>query len=193
MMLSQLPFREIWAVDFEFKADPGDRPVPICLVAKELRNGRVVRLWENEFGVRPPYSTNDDSLFIAYYASAEMGCHKALGWPTPLHLLDLYAEFRNLTSGLTLPAGRGLIGALIYHGLDHVDADDKEAMRALAMRGGSWTNQERCDLLDYCQTDVTALERLLPAMIPHLNLPQALLRGAYMAAAAAMEWTGVPA
>src|SRR5262249_50758174 len=34
--------------------------------------------------------------------------------------------------------------------------------------------------------------RLLPAMLPQIDLPRALLRGRYMAAAAAMEHTGTP-
>jgi hypothetical protein len=46
--------------------------------------------------------------------------------------------------------------------------------------------------LDYCETDVAALERLLPVMLPRIDLPRALLRGRYMAAAAAMEHIGVP-
>jgi hypothetical protein len=46
--------------------------------------------------------------------------------------------------------------------------------------------------LEYCAGDVAALERLLPAMLPRLDLPRALLRGRYMGAAAAMEWNGVP-
>src|SRR5262249_27811061 len=48
------------------------------------------------------------------------------------------------------------------------------------------------ELVDYCQTDVDPLGRLLQAMLPTLDLPRALLRGRYMAAAAAMEWNGVP-
>jgi DNA polymerase family A len=39
---------------------------------------------------------------------------------------------------------------------------------------------------------VDALARLLPALLPYLDLPRALLRGRYMQAAARMEWTGVP-
>src|SRR5262249_5705020 len=42
------------------------------------------------------------------------------------------------------------------------------------------------------QTDVDALARLLPVMLPRLDLPRALLRGRYMAAAARMEWNSVP-
>jgi hypothetical protein len=47
-------------------------------------------------------------------------------------------------------------------------------------------------ILDYCQQDTEALARLLPAMLPRIDLPRALLRGRYMAAAAAMEHAGVP-
>ena len=57
---------------------------------------------------------------------------------------------------------------------------------------GPGRKQERAAILDYCATDVAALERLLPAMLPRIDLPRALLRGRYMAAAAAMEWNGVP-
>jgi hypothetical protein len=36
-------FEELWCVDFEFRAPAGERPDPVCLVARELRTGRVVR------------------------------------------------------------------------------------------------------------------------------------------------------
>jgi len=61
-----MPYQEIWAVDFEFMAGPGEDPDPICLVAWELRSGRRVRLWRHEFGLAPPYSTGADTLFVAY-------------------------------------------------------------------------------------------------------------------------------
>ena len=65
-------------------------------------------------------------------------------------------------------------------------------MRQLALRGGPWTSEESAALLDYCQTDVDSLKRLLPKMLPSIDLPRALLRGRYMAAVAQMEYTGVP-
>ena len=43
-------FREVWAVDFEFVAPPGERPTPVCLVARELKSGRTIRLWRDQFG-----------------------------------------------------------------------------------------------------------------------------------------------
>jgi len=110
--LERWPYREIWLADFEFMAGAGERPVPVCLCARELRSGREIRIWRDEFGPLPPYPTGVDSLFVAYMASAELGCHLALGWPMPERVLDLCAEFRCGTNGLTVPAGRGLIGAL---------------------------------------------------------------------------------
>ena len=60
----------------------------------------------------------------------------------------------------------------------------------MAARGPGATTPE--EILDYCETDVVALERLLPAMVPRIDLPRALLRGRYMAAAAIMEYNGMP-
>ena len=60
------------------------------------------------------------------------------------------------------------------------------------MRGGPWMAAEREAILDYCESDVTALERLLTRMAPAIDLPRALVRGRYMAAAACIEWNGVP-
>jgi DNA polymerase-1 len=190
--INALPFREIWAVDFEFDAKPGENPEPICLVALELRSGRQVRLWQDEFSPIPPYPTGPDTLFVAYYASAEIGCHLALGWPVPERILDLFTEFRNLANGLTTPSGFGLIGALVYHGLDAIGTGEKDEMRELALRGGPWTAQERDALLDYCESDVDSLARLLPAMLPKIDVPRAMYRGRYMAAAARIERAGVP-
>jgi hypothetical protein len=180
-------------VDFEFAAPPGNNPRPLCCVARELRSGRLERLWLADHAPHaPPYDTGEGSLCVAYYASAEWGCHLALGWPTPARILDLYAEFRCLTSGLAAPCGNGLLGALAYFGLDALGAAEKQGMRELAMRGGPYTDAERAALLDYCQSDVDALARLLPAMLPRIDLPRALLRGRYTVAAARMERAGIP-
>jgi DNA polymerase I len=191
-MFDKLPFREIWLVDFEFCAVPGEAPEPVCLVAWELRSGRRERVWHDKFGSTPPYPTGPDVLFVAYYASAEIGCHLALGWPVPERVLDLFTEFRNNTNGIELPSGRGLIGALAFYGLDSIGAVEKEEMRNLVLRGGPWTDAERVAVLDYRESDVAALARLLPTMLPQIDLPRALLRGRYMVAAARMERNGVP-
>ena len=194
MKIGSTFFDHVWCVDFEFSAPSGERPDPICLVAQDLASGRIVRLWEQELKERsnPPYGVGTADLFVAYYASAELGCHLQLGWSMPVRILDLYTEFRNLTNGRKIPCGSGQIGALTLFGIDAMEALEKEEMRQLALRGGPWTCAERSALLDYCGSDVTALVRLLESMLPHLDCPRALLRGRYMAAAARIEHVGIP-
>jgi DNA polymerase I len=184
-------YREIVVVDFEFETGKGERPVPLCLVAYELRSGRRFRRFQDQLGLAPPYASGRDVLFVAFYASAELGCLRVLGWPMPERILDLFCEFRDLTNGLPTPAGAGLLGALSYFGLDTIGATEKKEMQS-ALGDGSWRGKYTPEeILDYCETDVLALARLLPAM-PKIDLPRALLRGRYMAAAAAMEHVGVP-
>src|SRR5262252_165648 len=130
-------YREVVLCDTEFEIGPGERPVPVCLVAKELRSGRTFQIFQGEFGAAPPYATGPDVLFIAYYASAELGCYRALGWPMPERILDLYAEFRNRTNGLPTPAGAGLLGALTYFGLDGAGAAEKKELQQ-AIGTGTW-------------------------------------------------------
>jgi hypothetical protein len=183
-----------WCVDFEFHAPDGERPDPICMVARELRTKRTIRLWREKMASlsAPPFPIGPGALFVAYYASAEIGCFLSLGWPLPARILDLCVEFKNRTSGIEVPCGRGLVGALVYHGIDSMDAAEKESMRSLAIRGGPFTDDERMALLGYCESDVMALEKLLPAMLPRIDLRRALLRGRYMAAVGRMEFNGVP-
>jgi hypothetical protein len=79
-VIDQLPFKQIWLADFEFISKAGERPDVVCLCARELRTGQTLRLWRNELGPRPPYSIDDDALFVCYVANAECACHMALGW-----------------------------------------------------------------------------------------------------------------
>jgi DNA polymerase I len=190
-------YSAVWLVDFEFQALLGERPKPRCLVARELFTGRLIRVWlDDDESLRGnaglPFDLGPDVLYVAFYASAEMGCHLAMGWLMPEHLLDLYCEFRNLTNGCPTLCGSGLLGASAHFGLPAIEAVEKNELRELAMRDGPFSERERLLLLDYCQTDVDALKKLLSAMLPDIDLPRALLRGRYMAAAARIEWNGVP-
>jgi hypothetical protein len=193
--MEQLPFDHVIAVDFEYSAPDGENPKVVCMVAKDLMTGMTWRHFREALlaMATSPFPTDDGTLVVAYYASAEMNCFLALGWALPANVLDLFTEFRCLSNGLPLPSGgAGLLGALHWHGLESLEAMEKQEMRELAMRGGPYTASEREDLLDYCESDVIALERLLPMMQPTLDLPRALERGRYMKAAARIETNGIP-
>jgi len=173
------------------------------MVAKEARSGQTLCIWQDELAelAVPPFDTGADALFVAYYASAEIGCFLALGWEPPSRILDLFTEFRAETNGVRPTHGNGLLGALSYFGLPMMGGDEKTTMRDLVLTGGPWTDDEQVAILNYCQGDVEALLRLLPAMAGWLapagkndsqRLGQALLRGRYMAAVAGMEHIGTP-
>lgn len=187
----------VFLIDFEFRPEngrEGNTSEPVCLVVKDFLSGVTSRYWKDDIHSRSsaPFSVGHDALCVAYFASAEMDCFLKLGWQLPENVLDLYVEFRCLTNGTTPPNGAGLLGALLYFGLPTIAAQHKDAMRDLTLRGGPWSEQEQINLLDYCETDVVALELLLPAMMPTLDLPRALMRGRYMKAVSHMHTTGTP-
>jgi 5-hmdU DNA kinase, helical domain/DNA polymerase family A len=194
-------FTAIVAVDFEFEfgGRDGNLPRPVCMVAKELRSGKIWRLWRDEFGSEPPFPIGANTLFVSFTASAELGCFKVLGWPMPARILDLSAEYRNFRN-LDYPRGipkelrekKGLIDACRFFDIDMTRAGEKKAIRRRILEGEPFSEEEREAFLDYCAGDVIPLEKLLAAMAPHIDLRRALLRGRHEAAIAAMEYTGVP-
>lgn len=188
-------FDAIICFDFEFGAPPGERPAPRCVVARELRTGMEWRVWLDGMKAPCPYPVGPRTLFLAYYASAEIACHLVLGWPVPENVIDLYVEFKNLKnvfSSTVRPGRSGLLDALRAFGLSSIGDLAKDEMRQLAMRGGPYTADETKALLDYCATDVDGLSRLLTVMAETIDVPRALLRGAFMISAARMEHHGIP-
>jgi hypothetical protein len=195
-----LPFKYVVTCDSEFNfghhatsdeaSRSGERPRPVCMVARELFSGKVWRLWHDEFGSQPPFPHGDDTLVVAHYASAEMGVFRALGWPQPKYVLDTFTEFRARTNGRH--QGASLIAAATYFGIDAIESAAKKSMVAIILRGPPWTAEEQAAILRYCEGDVLLLERLLLAMLPRIDLPHALLRGRFMKAAATIEWNGTP-
>src|SRR5262245_58136991 len=138
-----LPFREIWAVDTEFYHGPGranggaegDPVTPLCLVALEMRSGRLVRLWQDELGPFPPYRLDSDALIVGHMLAAEFGFHIACGWGEPARSLDAYVEFRQLVNDGSVKSGDrekgfySLAGALRYFLEDEIDVARKEGTR----------------------------------------------------------------
>ena len=105
-----LPFREIWCVDTEFYpgaglangAVHGDAMTPLCLVALEMRSGRLIRLWQDELGRFPPYRLDNDALIVGHMLAAEFGFHIARKWGEPDCALDTYLEFRHYVNDGTV-------------------------------------------------------------------------------------------
>ena len=193
-------YTAIVAADFEFEfgGRDGNLPRPVCMVAKELRSGKIWRQWRDELGPEPPFPIGADALFVSFTASAELGCFKVLGWPMPARILDLSAEYRNFRN-LDYPRGtpkelrekKGLIDACRFFNIDMTGAGEKKAIRRRILEGEPYSEEERDAILEYCAGDVIPLEELLAAMGPHID-KRALLRGRHEAAVAGMEYIGPP-
>jgi hypothetical protein len=175
------------------------------MIARDFLSGETIRMWLDGV-VNPacPITLDDQSLYVAFYAAAETSCHVSLNWAMPRRVLDLYAELRWFLNGRRHSSeselkqrgiGRhSLLAALYYFGLhEHaIDATEKENMRQLSLRGGPYSSEEKRALLAYNETDVIALQELLPAMLTHIELPHALYRGRYMCAVGHVQHTGIP-
>ena len=202
----ELPFTEAWCVDTEYYPGgglanggrEGDAITP-CLVAHELRSGRTVRLWQDELGPFPPYRLDAGALIMGYMISAEFGSHIALGWGEPARALDPYVEFRHyVNDGAAKAEDRdkgfySIAGALRYFCEDGLDVAHKRDMRDRILQGPPFTSAEQQDILEYCESDVQALARLIPHIVPTIrSLPHALFRAKFQWVMARAERRGVP-
>jgi hypothetical protein len=203
-----VPFAEIWCIDTEFYPGSGlnnggvegDPLTPLCLVALELRTGRLIRLWQHELGLFPPYRLDPDALIVGYMLAAEFGFHVARGWGEPACALDAYVEFRHYVNDGTVKTGErdkgsfyGLGGALRYFCEDAVDLVRKTEMRDRILQGPPFSEQEQRGILYYCEDDVRALARLLPHIAPTIrSLPQAMWRAKNQWPMACQERRGIP-
>jgi hypothetical protein len=185
-------YRQVWVVDTEFHQPDGERPRPICDIGRELHAGAVVERWLwDQPNPSPPFAAGPDVLVVCYHAPAEWSVYLALGWPLPVRILDLYAEYRWLTSGAE-QLGYGQLDAMDDYGIPHMDGTHKQDMRSLCVRGGPFTPDEAKAILAYCREDVDGLVALLRAIAPVIDWPRALVRGRYTAAVGRVEAVGVP-
>ncbi len=209
--LAWLPFPDgLWSVDAEFDAPDAEVPRADrvwCLVATEVRSGRVLRVWQDELLARdrPPFPTGPGALFLCHSADAELGCFNALGWALPANVLDTRIEFGVLVNRMRIigrpPKSLSLVEAVMQLGDGFRWAFDKDLMRSIAIRGAPFTPSEQQALLEYCREDTAAVAAILPnlvsrALAHHHNrdrwLQRALFRGEFMKAITATRRNGIP-
>jgi DNA polymerase-1 len=202
-----LPFRELWVVDTEYYPGrglsnggrEGDQITPLCLVALEMRTGRIVRLWQDELGRFPPYRLDSDALIMSYMLSADFGFHISLGWGQPACALDPYVEFRHFVNDGAVKSGDrekgfySLNGALQYFCENGIDTAHKNEMRDRIIQGPPYTADEHATILDYTEEDARALALLVKHIVPTIrSLPHAMMRAKFMWSVAQQERRGIP-
>ncbi len=194
-----LPFQNIYAIDFEFYGNDGDIPKIVCMVTQNIKTMEICRVWRDELlkMKTPPFNMGENTALVTYFAPAEIQSMLALNWSTEISIIDLFAEFRCETNGNPDISRKGLVNALGYYELNHLIPEEKEEMRSLILSGGPWTKGQRQDIFQYCERDVVALSPLFDAILKQhpwsdLRLNQALLRGRYMKAVGSMQHRGIP-
>ncbi len=126
-------FTQVWFIDTEFIALDGEPNLPVSLCAYELRSKRKVEMFFDKPHENP--FTNPDALFVTFNAVAEWKTFLALGWEIPRNCIDLFVEYNRMINGVWRGSqslkelGTGLVDAMREHGLDPMDAADKETER----------------------------------------------------------------
>ena len=103
--------------------------------ARELRTGRELRLWREEFGGGPPFDIGPDPVMVAYAAAAAISCFLELGWPPRANVIGLFAEHRVQTNGAELFCDNTLLGARAIRG-----SRISTSARRPRCAGSSWIN-----------------------------------------------------
>jgi DNA polymerase I len=224
--------QHLWIADSEFHSEfrapgsdlmdgQGGRPAPVCFVFHNPISGETIEQFYRKGEPIPtcPISLGQDTLLVAFTATAELGTMLALWGRMSARVLDLDVEWKHVNNeeytlkGLKNEARNakgseelsplGLLGVCALHGISTRDQQHKDEMRRLILTGGPWTEEQERRILDYCAEDVWDTLGLLAEMWEKIPNPSychqeidgisaALHRGRTMAAFAWMEHVGIP-
>jgi hypothetical protein len=174
-------FRQVVVLDFEAELTPGAMPGVLCLVAyildANLRLVRTVRMWRGEFGPRPPFDVDDDTLVVGYSLQFEMLCFLTLGWDFPVHVYDLHTAYLSATNFL-LPKPlhdekrkkprKRLSDACRAYGIKGWENIDKPQI-AEDIGDGLWWKYGHKICLAYCEEDTKNSAELLRRQLRGAN------------------------
>ena len=126
----ELPFRKLYAIDFEYFGSDGEIPNVVCMVVHDLRAGEVNRHWRDDLQKMktPPFETGEDIALVCYFAPAEVQSMLALDWDLNVSVIDLFAEFRCQTNGNPNVGRNSLVNALQFNRLDHLIPNPKRQL-----------------------------------------------------------------
>jgi DNA polymerase family A len=188
--------------EFDAKKGQGERPgPPVCICAIEIdQNGdEIEHRLAAPYPSRPPWDRGDSFLTIGFSLSAEAGSLLHVGWPFPVPAIDLYAEYMTLHNtemsrgNDSKEPGPSLIQACQGYGVAAISMARKEEMRTLAYTKSDHSPEEIALLQDYCLgEDCRMTLKLFRAMLPHIDLLRAPIRGAFMMEIERVRWRGPP-
>jgi len=206
--VSSLPaerFPYVYIPDTEFQVVDGEQQKPVSLIAHGYNRARRVEMFFDS-PQQCPFPDLDNTLFVGYNLPAEYQTMLALGWPLPVHSIDLYTEYLNEINGVwrgkesMKDIGTGLQDAVREYGGNLMEfwTTDKEAERDYIIANGTVPpagvslEDHRKRILRYNEEDVAATVWLAKRMLPEIDIEQALWRGKYSQATAFFQHNGVP-
>lgn len=161
----------------------------LCFVYKDLTTGQVWKDWVKDDSVIVPKFDFETTLFVCFYATAEVGCFLKTYQGRPPFIFDCWTEYAKLYKNRKQLS---MLAAASAYGADKVmSKEDKEANRDLIIKQDTWSKEEKQKILDYCERDVLQTEQIFYELLKDLEkhcgkdyetlLQQALGRGQYMA------------
>src|SRR5262245_29547755 len=192
--------------EFDAKKGRGEIPgFPVCICAIEINeNNQIIKhRLRAPYPCRPPWDRGTPYLTVGFALGAEAGSfmHAFPNWSFPSPAIDLYAESMVINNSERVKAagdestqaGPSLIQACRRYGVATMDPIYKEKMRELAYSKTNHTPEEITELQEYClEDDCASTLRLFLAMLPHLDLLRAPIRGAFMMEIERIRWRGKP-
>ena len=194
-------FNHIVVFDTEYRQPAGENPTVVCMVLKDIITGRCHRLKGKELRLFP-FPIDDNTLFVAHYAVAEISSMLSLGFKKPNFIFDTLVEDKKLRWGKVDGQRFGLLDSCRHYGIkETMSVQYKESMRKLVMGNEKYTTQQMKDILDYCEEDVLNTEDLFIKILkehdregsdPEKIITQAAFHGRAMGVCAQIEANGIP-
>lgn len=173
-----------------FSRSVSDRERFVCFTALELDTGRIYEHGPTQLE-NPPVAFDDNSLFVAWDAPAEIGFFLACNWPTPVRIINLSVEYRLAVNGF-LTFGTSLFGALTERRLDSSGAVESTPANLTSISDENISAIEIDWTMTRCRLAVEATARLFENMAASIDVSLALYRGRFALASAKIERTGIP-
>ena len=165
-------FTKVLSVDTEFLMDStGTIPKKvICFVYTDVFTGEITYKWENDVSYSERHFNYDEVLLVCYNGTAEVGCYLKQLHGKPNNIWDCFVENSRLYKSMR--SGKGALKLLRtadhYNVVDKMSEVEKEDNLDLILRRGkyetlvpgSYTDDERKKILDYCTADTEVLRQV---------------------------------
>ena len=195
-------FKKIVVVDTEFQSDISNSycTKALCAVYKDLKTEQTLKIWDyEENNLAQHHFDFEETLFVCFYATAEVGYFLKQLMGRPPYIFDCWTEYAKLYKNnrdLSL-----LAASTAYSYPNPISKEEKEKFRDMCIKQNTWNKKEREEILDYCEGDVLMNEHVFYKVLNDLEnicgndyetlLEQAMARGQTMACYAKVTKNGM--